>query len=659
MKVYLNTYSFAIKNIEDIESFINQHNLQKESVILVQIASEKNNKAFIQEIHKQILHYIPQVIRYKETILGEGICYDQKVVRVTFTTFKSKTLQSLSDKVNSEIEQRYQSLFEHNTDIVYSTDLNGNLTSVNPIFEKTFGYNASDVIDTNALNYISEEDVPRVKMHFYRALKGKEQYYNLVIPTKTGEIVTFHIRNIPIIINDEKVGIYGIGRNITDQKRAEEQIASLAYTDYETGLPNRLSFSEKLKELLERVAKKKKKLAVLFIDMDRFKIINDSLGHYAGDEILKEIADRVKSSLPSGSFLGRFAGDKFALILSKNIDIENIVSVAKNIQNSVSIPVLYNEKEYFITASIGISLYPDDGLEEQTLLRNADAAMNRIKLKGGNRIKFYSTEINNQAIYRLELESYLRKALEKDEFFLCYQPLIDLSTGTIFGSEALIRWNHPKLGLVAPSDFIPLAEETGLIHDIGRWVLENACLQTKKWQDSEMSYLSVSVNVSANQFQQENFVEEVMEALHKSGLESQYLNLELTESVMLRNVSRSILIMKELQRMGVKVSIDDFGTGYSSLSYLKNLPINTLKIDRSFINNLRDDQSDMAIVKAIITMGLGLKVKIVAEGVETEEQFNLLKQLNCHYAQGFYIHRPLTSAEFEAGIKRKGIVEAS
>ncbi|MFD1735267.1 EAL domain-containing protein [Bacillus salitolerans] len=575
----------------------------------------------------------------------------QSLIALSHLTYAStKDIEELHSSVEAS-EHRFRSLFEHNTDIVYSTDLRGNFTSVNPAFEKTLGFNKEEIINKHSLDYINEEDIPRVRMHFYRALKGKEQYYNIDIPTKAGEKITFQIKNIPIIINSEKVGIFGIGRNISEQRKAEEQITNLAYYDHDTGLPNRLLFTEKLSDMFERVTKKKKKLAVMFIDMDRFKIINDSLGHYAGDEILKMIADRIKKVLPSGSFLGRFAGDKFTLLLSKSVDIENIVNIAQDIQQCIGKPVLYLEQEYFITASIGISLYPDDGMDEQTILRNADAAMNRAKQQGGNKIKFYSTEMNNQALYRLELESYLRKALEKKEFFLCYQPLVDLETGTIYGSEALIRWNHPKLGLVSPVEFIPLAEETGLIHDIGRWVLFTACKQTKLWHDMGLGLLTVSVNVSANQFQQSHFLTEVMKALHDSGLPAEYLNLELTESVMLRNATHSIQLMKELQKIGVRVSIDDFGTGYSSLSYLKNLPINTLKIDRSFIQNLRMDNSDIAIVKAIITMGHGLDVKVVAEGVETEDQINLLKQMNCHYAQGYFIHRPLSIGEFEAGLK--------
>lgn len=555
-------------------------------------------------------------------------------------------IEALNDNIKIS-EQYYRSLFDNNTDIVYSTDLQGQFTSVNPAFEKMFGYQKDELIGKSALKYINNEDVPRVRMHFYRAIKGKEQFYNININSKTGENNLFHLRNIPITVNGECVGIYGIGRNITEQKKIEDRIVQLAYYDQETGLPNRVKFTEKLSELLQRAKKKKRMLAVMVLDMDRFKIINDSLGHDAGDEILKEISKRIQEVLPTGSYLGRFSGDKFNLVLSKNVGIEEVIKVAKSILRRVSAPIFHSEQEFYVTASIGISLYPNDGLDEITLLKNADIAMNRSKYPGGNRITLYSNEMNEEALRRLELESYLRKALQKEEFFLCYQPLIDLTSGKLYGSEALIRWNHPILGLVSPGDFIPLAEETGLIEEIGSWVLRTACKQNKKWQKQGLKDLTVSVNVSANQFQQVKFVREVKKALADSGLEPQYLTLELTESTMLRNIEHSIEVMRSLQDIGVRVSIDDFGTGYSSLSYLKDLPINTLKIDRSFINNLKIDTSDIAIVKAIITMGHGLAVKVVAEGVETEEQIELLKDLNCHYAQGFYLHRPLTTEDFE------------
>lgn len=550
-------------------------------------------------------------------------------------------------------EQYYKSLFDNNADFVYSTDLLGHFTSVNPAFEKTFGYSSGEIIGKSALKYVKHEDIPRARMHFYRAIKGKEQYYNIYIESKSGELGLFQLKNIPITVNGECVGIYGIGKNITEQKKIEDKITELAYFDQDTGLPNRMKLTEQLDILLKRAKKKKRMLAVLSIDIDRFKIINDSLGHFIGDLVLKEISERIDKALPSGSYLGRFGGDKFTLILSRNVSIEKVMKTAKNILSEISKPIFQANQEFIVTASIGVSLSPSDGLDEHTLLKNADVATNRSKQQGGNRIIFFSMEMNRQAVIRLELESYLRKALQKEEFHLRYQPLIDLETGNLYGSEALIRWNHPKLGLVSPGEFIPLAEETGLIEEIGSWVLRTACKQNKRWHSLGYGSLAISVNVSAYQFQQPGFLNEVKTALHQSGLEPQFLTLELTESTMLRNVDYSIQVMKALQKLGVMVSIDDFGTGYSSLSYLKDLPINTLKIDRSFINNLHLDTSDMAIVKAIITMGHGLAVKVVAEGVETKEQIELLKELKCHYAQGFYIHKPLMTAEFEKGLSKK------
>lgn len=544
-------------------------------------------------------------------------------------------------------EQYYRSLFDNNTDIVFSTDLDGNFSSVNPAFERLLGYKKEELLGKSSLKYISKTDVPRIRTHFYNAVKGKEQNYDIEVSTKTGEYNLLHLKNIPITVNGECVGIYVIGRNITEQKKIEDKIIQLAYYDQDTGLPNRIRFTEMLSELMQTAKKKNRKLALLVVDIDRFKIINDSLGHDAGDEILKEISERIQASIPSGAFLGRFNGDKFNLILSRNVTIEVVIKIANAILRNIAAPVHYSGQEFYVTASIGVSLYPADGTDEITLMKNADIAMNRSKAPGGNRLTLYSNDMNKEALKRLELESYLRKALQKNEFFLCYQPLIDLKSGKLYGSEALIRWNHPILGLVSPGDFIPLAEETGLIEEIGSWVLRTACKQNKLWQQKGLKNITVSVNVSANQFQQTKFISEVTRALAESGLEPKYLTLELTESTMLRNIDHSIEVMKSLQNLGVRVSIDDFGTGYSSLSYLKDLPINNLKIDRSFINNLRTDTSDIAIVKAIITMSHGLAVKVVAEGVETEEQIELLKKLKCHYAQGFYLHRPLTSDDFE------------
>ncbi|WP_075981481.1 bifunctional diguanylate cyclase/phosphodiesterase [Bacillus massilinigeriensis] len=622
----------------------------------------------------EILHrknQIPQIVGHSMTFITLSENESNQVKKAN--SFKYKIPESMSTVISlthlmqaSQLdirhlndhlvvsEQYYKSLFDNNTDLVYSLDLLGHFTSVNPAFIKAFGFEREEVIGYSALKFIKNEDIPRVRMHFYRALKGKEQYYNIEIPSKDGKDNLYHIKTIPITINNETVGIYGIGQNITEKMKIEEKITQLAYFDQETGLPNRMKLTDKLEELLEKSKKKKRKLAVISIDMDRFNMINDSLGHFAGDAILKEIAYRIKRVLPKGSFFGRFSGDKFSLILTKNVTIDEIIISSKTILEAISKPIIFENQEFFLAASIGVSFYPDDGLDAQALFKNADIGVNRSKAYGGNRITFFSMEMDEEAKVRLELESYLRKALQKDEFYLVYQPLIDLNTCKIFGSEALIRWNHPKLGLVSPAEFIPLAEETGLIGDIGRWVLKTACIQNKKWQLMGNDDLSISVNVSAHQFQHHDFINDVKKALQESGLEPQYLTLELTESAMIRNIDYSIAVIEILQRLGVKVSIDDFGTGYSSLSYLRNLPINTLKIDRSFINNISDDSSDVAIVKAIITMGNGLDVKVVAEGVESKNQLLLLKELNCHYAQGYYIDKPLSTDIFEKKIIKIG-----
>ncbi|WP_394136716.1 bifunctional diguanylate cyclase/phosphodiesterase [Cytobacillus oceanisediminis] len=613
----------------------------------------------------------PKIVGHSLTYLSlsESVVESKKSSADTYIYEKPdhfKTISSLThlmhasqddiENLNSSLkisEQYYKSLFNNNADFVYSTDMKGHFTSVNPAFEKTFGYSSDELLGKSALGYVRNEDIPRMRMHFYRAIRGKEQYYNVYINSKSGETSLFQLKNIPITVNGECVGIYGIGRNITEQKKIEDKITELAYFDQDTGLPNRMKFTEQLDLLLKRAKKKRKMLAVLSIDIDRFKIINDSLGHFAGDMVLKEISERIEKVLPSGSYLGRFSGDKFTLILSRDVTVDRVMKTSKKILDEISKPLFQANQEFIVTASIGVSFYPGDGLDEHTLLKNADVATNRSKQHGGNRVTFFSMEMNEQAMVRLELESYLRKALHKEEFYLCYQPLIDLESGNLYGSEALIRWNHPKLGLVSPGEFIPLAEETGLIEEIGSWVLRTACKQNMRWQTLGYDSLSISVNVSAYQFQQPGFLKEVKKALELSGMEPQYLTLELTESTMLRNVEYSIQVIQALQALGVKVSIDDFGTGYSSLSYLKDLPINTLKIDRSFINNLRLNTSDIAIVKAIITMGHGLAVKVVAEGVETKEQIELLKELKCHYAQGFYIHKPLMTTEFEEGLSKK------
>lgn len=431
----------------------------------------------------------------------------------------------------------------------------------------------------------------------------------------------------------------------------EIEIVRLAYHDVLTGLPNRLLFQQTLDSAMEQAKRRKWEMAVMFIDLDRFKIINDSVGHHQGDQILKQAAARIQSVMDKDHLLSRFNGDEFMVLMPQVNNMEAVRRMARNILNAFKTPVINDGWELFLSASIGISMYPEDSITAEDLMKSSDTALHRAKQQGGGRIQFYKQEMKHYFSDRLELESYLRKAVEKQEFSLFYQPQICVKSGEVFGSEALIRWHHPKQGLVAPDVFIPLAEETGLIEEIGRWVLNTACHQAKQWQENGYPAFSVSVNVSVRQFQQRDFLDDVKQALAKSGLEAQYLHLELTENITLRDVRYSIRHVKALRLLGVKVSIDDFGTGYSSLSYLKDFTIDILKIDRSFVRNLRNGSHDGAIVKAILTMCDGLALTAVAEGVETEEQLNILKTFGCSYVQGFFYSKPLPVDEFQSFLK--------
>lgn len=566
---------------------------------------------------------------------------------VQVTNHKNKQLQEQLNKIC----QYYHILFKNNPDVVFTTDKQGTFTSINPLFELNTGYKENELLGQSVINMVSKEVVPRLRMHFNHALKGTEQIFHTEIIGKNGAKSYYEIKLVPIHIEGDIVGLYGMAKNLTELKIIENKLTELSYYDHLTGLPNKTKFTEQLNILIKRSRKNQQKLALLSIDIDRFKIINESIGHYFGDRILKQLSEKIEKKIPPESYLGNFGGDNFTLILSQSVNVDEVMKIAQSILAAIAEPIQFNQQEFYVTASVGVSLFPDDGNDRYHLLKNADIALNSSKQLGGNRITFFSDEMNQHIIQRVEMEGYLRKAIKHKQFSLHYQPLIDLESGKIFGSEALIRWNHPKLGLVTPSRFIPLAEETGLINEIGKWVLNTACSQNKQWQRLGLGDLVISVNVAAYQFQQPEFLSIVEEALLRSGLEAKYLTLELTESTMLQNIEYSIEVMNSLRKMGVKVSIDDFGTGYSSLSYLKDLPINTLKIDRSFINNLKVDTSDIAIVKAIITMGHGLRVKVLAEGVETREQIELLKQLKCHYAQGYYIQKPLNILDFEKGIR--------
>ncbi|MDQ0483482.1 EAL domain-containing protein [Guptibacillus hwajinpoensis] len=541
-------------------------------------------------------------------------------------------------------EQRFKSLFEQNPNLVYSVDNYGKITSVNPALKSLLGYTSEEVMSKHSLQFVASEDAHMTRDKFYQTFQGVAQTYDAHLVDKSGAKVLFTITNIPIIVNGEIIGAYGIGKSNMNQLQAEEKIAHLAYYDVLTELPNRLLFENLLNESLNNTDDK---LAVMFIDLDRFKLINDSLGHQQGDHILKQVTNRIKEAIQDDAILARFGGDEFTVLLPGLKDEKEALMLAKRVMDQLKAPIVYQNVEYFMTVGIGISIFPHDGLDLDTLMRNSYIALDRAKQQGASYIEFYTDEMTDKAFERLELESYLRRAIEKDELTLYYQPQVNLDEQKIYACEALIRWNHPKLGLVSPAEFIPLAEETGLIEEIGIWVLNEACIQTRKWQELGYNDLSISVNVSGRQFQSANFVETVRRALTTSGLSAESLHLEVTESTTLVNTDYSISMLNELRGMGIKVSIDDFGTGYSSLSYLKDFPLDILKIDQSFIRNLQENNADAAIVKAVITMCEGLNLSIVAEGIETKEQGEIIRSFGCNFAQGFFYSKPLNRDRFE------------
>jgi diguanylate cyclase (GGDEF)-like protein/PAS domain S-box-containing protein len=434
------------------------------------------------------------------------------------------------------------------------------------------------------------------------------------------------------------------------RKLAEDSLLHVAHYDTLTELPNRVLLRDRLVQAIAQAERNKWIVAVLYIDLDRFKLVNDTHGHAAGDKLLQQVSERLSCCLRGGDTIGRLGGDEFAIVLPQISNIEDAALVAQKCMLSFKDPFYLDELETFVSGSIGITLYPVDGELPELLIQNADTAMYRAKELGRNNYQFYTPEMNARARVKLNLADNLRRALERDEMFLHYQPQLDLRTGKIIGAEALIRWNNPALGAVSPCEFIPVAEETGLILSIGEWVLRTACAQNKIWQDSGLPKVIVAVNLSARQMAQSDIVTLVKNVLDETGLESRYLELELTESMVMDEAEDAIETMNRLKELGVHLSIDDFGTGYSNLGYLERFPLNTLKIDRSFINKITDKictgNDNGVIAKAIINLAHGLGFYVIAEGVETEAQLAFLKTFGCDSMQGFYFSRPIATTDF-------------
>ncbi|MET3726876.1 diguanylate cyclase (GGDEF)-like protein/PAS domain S-box-containing protein [Fictibacillus halophilus] len=556
-------------------------------------------------------------------------------------------------------ERKFRSVIESANDSIILSDRTGTIISWNKGAELIFGFTEKEALGKNLEIIIPDK--------FRKAHKqGMERYLLSGEPKVIGNTVELEgLRKdgseFPIELSlaawqeDENVYFSSIIRDITERKRNEKKINQMVYRDPLTGLPNRLLLNDRLSQALELADENKQTIGIMFIDLDRFKYINDTLGHAVGDQLLIEIAKRIQSCVGKNDTVCRQGGDEF-IVLIPNTTADEVSKIAQQIVDLFSSSVMVNEQELFVTPSIGIAMYPGDGRDIETLIKNADTAMYRVKEQGKNNFQFYTPEMNEAVTKKMKLEIGLRKALERDEFQIVYQPQIDVETGGIIGVEALLRWHHPEWGTISPAEFIPIAEETGLILQIGEWVLHGACLQNKEWQNAGYAPLRMAVNISSRQFQQSDLVERVSRILRETGLDAQYLELELTESI-IQDSKYAVAKMQLLKEMGIHLSIDDFGTGYSSLSYLKTFPIHTLKIDQSFTRNIYADPKDASLVETIIAMAHNLDLKVIAEGVETEEQLQFLQQKQCNEAQGYFFSRPISAEELVVILQERSVSE--
>ncbi len=555
------------------------------------------------------------------------------------------------EQVQIELEKSrslQQATLESTADGILVIDNCGNITEFNQKFVEMWGIPELPIKPgNNKLGLkiaLSQLKYPKQYIDSIRELHAHpDTQINDAIALKDGRI--FERFSQPQLIGGKIVGRVWSFRDITAHKVAEAKIRYQALHDLLTDLPNRVLFNERLADALKQASEFSEQLAVCFLDLDRFKTINDTLGHVIGDQLLQSVSERLTQSLREGDIIARWGGDEFTILLPKIRDAKDAANIQERILAALK-PVFEIENHHLhISASIGIALYPVHGEDAETLIKHADVALYRAKSLGRNKYQFYNSAINSQATELLALENSLYHALERHEFTVYYQPEVNITTSKITKMEALLRWKHPELGLISPSKFIPLAEETGLIVPIGEWVLRTACTQTKYWQNLlGLSSLSIAVNLSARQFQQPNLVELIKQILTETQLQPECLELEITETIAMQNIELTIDILNQLNQMGVSISIDDFGTGYCSLSYLKNFPIHTLKIDRSFVRDLTTNTQDAAITTAIIALAHGLNLAVVAEGVETEEQRNVLKLMKCELMQG-YLFSCAVSAE--------------
>ncbi len=576
-------------------------------------------------------------------------------MNLMISTVQDVTDQKLTEKALRESERRYQVMAEASPVGIFRLDHDGRICHVNKKWREISGRMLSTVLGQSWDIAVHHDDLPGVRdiwqaaVHERRAFKVECRFQR-----PGGKSTWVFCQAEPIFDAHETLeGFIGSITDISLRKRTEEEIRQLAYYDTLTRLPNRSFFLEQLERAMATARRNEKHVALLFCDLDNFKDINDSLGHDKGDLLLQSIAARLSGCIRRGDTLCRLGGDEFVLLLPSVDSDREAVTVARKIQRAMKNSFDLDGVEVFTTTSIGIAVHPEDGADVQTLLKHADMAMYAAKGEGRNRYRFFSEEMNRRAQERMSMEVGLRQAIEREEFSLAWQPQYCLATGVLVGVEALLRWSHPTMGNISPVKFIPLAEETGQIHAIGRWVLEQACGQVQQWRQAGLSQLRVAVNLSASQFLEPDVVGMVKKVLTDTQLPAHWLELEITESVLMIDADVTMHTLNCLSNDGIQLAIDDFGTGYSSLLYLKNYPVNRIKIAREFVEDITTVANDKAIAGTVINMARSLDMQVIAEGVETEEQATMLRDMGCHEVQGFHYSPPLSAAAFSEVLKRK------
>jgi len=569
-------------------------------------------------------------------------------------TFLMNAIRHENQEVRTS-KENLANFLESATDLIFSFTPEGEILYANHAWHEALKYDPQEVSQIKILQVIEDASRAKCMSNFKRVLEGEPfRVMEGRFVACDGSLIDIEGHLTLSLGPDGKVVLWAICRDITERKNAERQLFHLAHHDQLTGLPNRMYFVERLKQAQALAKRQGHKYAVIFVDLDRFKIINDTLGHAVGDSLLKETATRISSAVREIDTVGRLGGDEFIVLVSHLHDLDDALLVARKLLKSLAEPMLIDGNEIFLTLSLGIAVYPDHSQDPLKLIKQADLAMYSAKAAGRNNYQIYAPSMDQDSDRRMQVEKTLRGALDNREFFLVYQPKVDVFTGKITALEGLLRWQHPEMGLLQPGDFISLAEDTGLICPIGEWVLEEACRQNKQWQEMGLPKVRIAVNVSGYQLQQHELLQSIQDVLNKTGLEPRWLELEITESVIMQNPEFAIKILSELRDLGVYLAIDDFGTGYSSLAHLKRFHVNSLKIDKSFVRDVENNSTDAAITTAIIEMGKSLDMCITAEGVETQGQMSFLHGIKCNEIQGFLLSRPVRAGEIEGLLRKEG-----